>query len=518
MKRNRLIITAGLALVAGPACVSIKSDTEAAEQRTAAAIELANGLTYKRADLAGSGGSTKWWISLGVARNQTETDAAAGCSLALGLESRRINFEFPGSSEGQYSEVVAGDFSTRAQAESYLNGRQLGPKCTAQIRASGLYPSDQSHPTVIHVLTVDPTQFRGELIAARGAQGASGVSKPSVVMQGKSALAATNGGFFVMEEADGIVGESAGISVLNGSLQSEATRGRPWVEITNRPRIRVTIRQGEPKQGPALVAADGRRMPLDGINRKPGLLRNCGALLDRSFEAPVHDVTCKPGDELIAITQDSGLRDHAQSGQTAYELRADAALHLLGDRFQSDQSSTRLIASGRRRAELQSFAQQGVTFRLSLGQFEDNQRTPGVFAVNGGPALVSKGRPLRRADVQGWPFFGVNREQAGEIHKFVDLRAPRTALGTTASGQIILVVVDGWRYRTDKRLQVPMNGGATLDELTTIMLELGAVEAINLDGGGSSVMAFRGAVASNPSDDQGERPVGDSLLLMPSGR
>jgi hypothetical protein len=517
MKRNRLILAAGLVLVASPACVSIKRDTEAAKQRTDVAIELANGLTYRRADLAGHGGSTRWWISLGVARNQTETDAAAGCSLPLGLESRLINFEFPGSSEGQYSEVVAGDFSTRAQAESYLNGRQLGPKCTAQIKASGLYPSDKSHPTVIHVLTVDPIQFRGELIAARGAQGPSGVSRPSVLMQSKSAIAATNGGFFVMEDTDGIVGESTGISVLNGSLESEATRGRPWVEITNRPRTRVKIRQGEPKQGPELVAADGRRMRLDGINRKPGLLRNCGALLDKSFDAPVHDVTCKPEDELIAVTQNSGLRDHAQTGQIAYELRADGTLQLLGDRVQSDQSNIRIIASGRRRSELQSFAQKGLTFRLSLGEFEDYPRPPSVFAVNGGPALVSKGRPLRRADVQGWPFFRVNREQAGEIHKFVDLRAPRTALGTTASGQIILVVVDGWRYRTDKGPQIPMNGGATLEELTNIMLQLGTVEAINLDGGGSSVMAFQGAVVSNPSDDQGERPVGDSLLLMPGG-
>lgn len=518
MKRNRLIITAGLALVASPACVSMRSDTEAAEQRTAVAIELANGLTYKRADLAGSGGSTKWWISLGVARNQTEIDAAARCSLALGIESRLINFEFPGSSEGHYSEVVAGDFPSRAQAESYLKGRQLSPECNAQIKASGLYPSDQSHPTVIHVLTVDPARFRGELIAARGAQDASGVSKPSVVMQSKSALAATNGGFFVMEEADGIVGESAGISVLNGSLRSEATRGRPWVEISNRPRIRVAIKQREPKQNPALVAANGRRIPLDGINRKPGILRNCGALLEKSFEVSVHDVTCKPEDELVAITQDSGLRDFPESGHIEYELRDDGTLKLLDGPLQSDQSKIRLVATGKRRAELQSFAQKGVTFRLSLGQFEASQHTAGVFAVNGGPTLVSNGRPLRLADVQGWPFFVVNREQAGEIHKFVDLRAPRTALGTTASGHIILVVVDGWRYRTDKQPQVPMNGGATLDELTTIMLKLGAIEAINLDGGGSSLMAFRGAVVSHPSDDQGERPVGDSLLLMPSGR
>lgn len=506
----------GLALVASSGCVSGKRTDQPTELQTASkSIELDKGLTYRRADLAGRGGSIRWWISLGVARNKIELEEAASCSSALGIEPRTISFTFPGTSEGRYSEVVAGDFPTRAQAEAYLNGRQLSAKCTAQVKASGLYPSDQSHPTVIHVLMVDPSHFRGELIAARGAKGALGVSKPSIVMQSMSALAATNGGFFVMEEADGIVGESAGISVLNGSLYSEATRGRPWVEISNRPRISVTIQQGEPKSGPALVTADGRRIPLDGINRKPGYLRNCGALLDKSLEVSVHDVTCKPQNELVVITQDSGLRDLPQSGQIGYALLDDGTLKLLDGRLQSDQTSIRLVATGKRRDELRSFAQQGTTFRLSLGRFDTSERRAGVFAVNGGPTLVSKGQPLRFADVQGWPFFKVDRERAGEIHKFVDLRAPRTALGKTASGQIILVVVDGWRYRTDKQSQVPMNGGASLDELTSIMLGLGAVEAINLDGGGSSTMAFRGAVVSYPSDEQGERPVGDSLLFLP---
>lgn len=519
MKRSCFLITVGLALVASSACVSGKRNISPGGLQTVLeATELATGLTYRRADLAGRGGSIRWWISLGVARDQVEFGDAVGCSDALGLEPRTINFTFPGTSGGQYSEVVAGDFPTRAQAEAYLNGRELGLKCTAQIKASGLYPSDQTYPTVIHVLTVDPAQFRGELIAARGAQNAPGVSKPSVVLQRKLALAATNGGFFVMEEADGIVGDPTGISVINGSLRSEATRGRPWVEISNRPRISVTIQQSEPKQGPALVATDGRRIPLDGINRKPGLLRNCGSLIDKLFEVSIHDVTCKPRDELIVITKDAGLRDLPQSGHIEYELRDDGTLEMLGGPLPSDRSIIRLVATGKRRAELRSFAQQGIILRLSLGQFEASERTAGVFAVNGGPSLVSKGQTLRFADVQGWPFFEVNKEQAGEIHKFVDLRAPRTALGTTASGRIILVVVDGWRYRSDKQPRAPMNGGATMDELTTIMLKLGAVEAINLDGGGSSVMAFGGAVASYPSDEQGERPVGDSLLLMPGER
>lgn len=511
-----MIVAAGLALIASPACVAVKSDNHATERWVESAVELADGLVYYRADNAGRNGSTKWWISFGVARNQAEADAAASCSAGLGLEAREIDFKFADSANSKYSEVVAGEFATRAQAEALVNGRQLGSECAAQIRASGLYPSDNSHPTIIHVLRIDPSKFRGELIAARGDSLAVGVSRPSFVMRSRSALAATNGGFFVMEAADGVVGESAGISVLNGSLQSEATRGRPWIEITNRPRIKITIRQGEPHLGPALISANGRRIPLDGINRKPGLLRNCGALGNNSFFAPVHDFTCKPDDELVAITPSSGFRELGQGQQVVYELRADGTLKSVAGVHEWADEGTHLVASGRRRVELQSLAQEGVPLRLSTEPFEGGRPASDVYAVNGGPTLIKKGQVVRLAGAQGWPFMASPRAQAVEIHKFVSLRAPRTAIGTTASGQIILVVVDGWRYRTDKSPPVDMNGGATLDELTTIMLGLGAVEAINLDGGGSSVMAFRGTVASHPSDDQGERPVGDSLLFMPS--
>ena len=57
----------------------------------------------------------------------------------------------------------------------------------------------------------------------------------------------------------------------------------------------------------------------------------------------------------------------------------------------------------------------------------------------------------------------------------------------------------------------------SLPELTELFLALGVTEAINLDGGGSSVMNVGGRVVSNPSDVTGERPVGNSLWLVQDG-
>jgi exopolysaccharide biosynthesis protein len=44
---------------------------------------------------------------------------------------------------------------------------------------------------------------------------------------------------------------------------------------------------------------------------------------------------------------------------------------------------------------------------------------------------------------------------------------------------------------------------------------LGVRDAINLDGGGSTTLVIRGAVANRPSDKSGERPIGDAIIILP---
>jgi exopolysaccharide biosynthesis protein len=86
-------------------------------------------------------------------------------------------------------------------------------------------------------------------------------------------------------------------------------------------------------------------------------------------------------------------------------------------------------------------------------------------------------------------------------------RHPRTAIGWRADGTLVLVVVDGRQPR--------ISVGMTINELAHLMLDLGCVEAINLDGGGSSTMVIRNKIVNNPSDSTGERPVSDALLIFP---
>jgi exopolysaccharide biosynthesis protein len=93
-------------------------------------------------------------------------------------------------------------------------------------------------------------------------------------------------------------------------------------------------------------------------------------------------------------------------------------------------------------------------------------------------------------------------------------RNPRTAAGIRGNGtRLVLAVVDG--------RQKPYSDGMTLHELASLMLALGARDAINLDGGGSSTLVYAdpdsaGAlrIANKPSDKGVERSVGDALGIL----
>jgi hypothetical protein len=85
-------------------------------------------------------------------------------------------------------------------------------------------------------------------------------------------------------------------------------------------------------------------------------------------------------------------------------------------------------------------------------------------------------------------------------------RHPRSAVALRPDGTVLIVAVDG--------RQPGYSDGMTLPELTTLLRELGATEALNLDGGGSTTLVVRGAIVNRPSEADGERPVANALLVL----
>jgi len=119
------------------------------------------------------------------------------------------------------------------------------------------------------------------------------------------------------------------------------------------------------------------------------------------------------------------------------------------------------------------------------------------MSVGGGPVLVKDGQVHVTYNEEIFWGSGVGR----------DNRDPRTAAGVTSDGKAILLVADG-RYTASQGLSLP--------ELAEVMIDLGSVEAINLDGGGSSQMTVGTDLVNRPTGGTFQRPVATFLAVMPA--
>ena len=80
---------------------------------------------------------------------------------------------------------------------------------------------------------------------------------------------------------------------------------------------------------------------------------------------------------------------------------------------------------------------------------------------------------------------------------------PRSAIGYTKDGTLIMVAVDG---------REGSSVGMTLMQLAGFMKSIGCEGAINLDGGGSTVMYVNGKIVNNPQQ-KGGIPLSNALVL-----
>jgi exopolysaccharide biosynthesis protein len=114
-------------------------------------------------------------------------------------------------------------------------------------------------------------------------------------------------------------------------------------------------------------------------------------------------------------------------------------------------------------------------------------------AVGGGPVLLQNGQ-----------IKVTNNEERKFAGKAIKDRHPRTAIGYTKDHKIIVLVSEG---RTESA------AGMTLIQLAQALKDIGCVEAVNLDGGGSSCMLINGKETNSPSDKGEQRPVPSVFLV-----
>ena len=403
--------------------------------------------------------------------------------------------------------VRAGNFSTKADGTTTVDRIKA-----AGYKSSVIYTGwdgdagsseDDRGPWNLQVLTIDPKEFRGNLTSSFGPD-LEDRETTSSLAAAAGALAATNGGYFVMDPAAGAPGDPAGAAVHDGKVLSEPVGDRPSLVIDKN----KTSVQRLHWHGTVTGAGQAGELPLDGINRVPGLIRNCGGTDDTPTNLPLHDFTCTDADEIIAFTPEYGpttpsgpglevLLD-AQGTVTAVNHTRGATVPAGGQTLQ---------AIGADADKLAALAAPGAKLKVNTDLLDRSGKTlqphAGTDVVNGGPTLVENGQLNVTAKRDG---MARTNDSNSFFYGWVHKRNPRTIAGVDAQGRTLIVTADG-RQTTSL--------GLSIKEAADVARSLGMVNAINLDGGGSTTMAQGGQVVNSPSDATGERPVGDALLVLP---
>jgi exopolysaccharide biosynthesis protein len=330
-------------------------------------------------------------------------------------------------------------------------------------------------PWSINLLRIDLSRVRLDVFHALDE--AVGLETVSSIAQRRGAIAAINGGYF--RTTGTFRGDSTGTLQIDGALLSEPDRARSAVGLVRQGGATRLVFGHVVWHGVIDVAGD--RRPLDGLNRPRG-----------ANEV----VLFTPGFHQTTLTDSTGTEVVVRAGRV--------------DRIREDAGSTPippdgfvLSATGAAREWARTALRPGTRVRVSAGlepadPTPTNPWTAAEDIVGAGPKLVTAGRvdiTIAREKMQ--PAFSTDRH-------------PRTAIASLAHGKALLLVVDG--------RQPALSVGMSLEELARLLIELGAVEAMNLDGGGSSAMVVEGKVVNHPSDPTGERPVSDAILVLPRTR
>ncbi|MEO6412084.1 MAG: phosphodiester glycosidase family protein [Pedococcus sp.] len=487
------------------------------ETRTTEAVQP--GVTLTRITRGAADPAVRWVVEVSIPGGSSSPDPDAPPRAVQDEASARAHADrlttagFPAQAQQvdqpAVADVPAGVLGHRVRLTQTFSTQAEASAETARLVAAGFAgrawyagwdgTSAAKGPWTVNVVTVDPRRFKGSIGGSYGptlekretTSWLAGYEKASV---------AVNAGFFVFDPAAGAEGDPAGAAVYGGRLESEPVGSRPVLVLDPQARHTEVVRPTW--RAEATLPGSGREV-LDGLNRVPGLIRNCGGTADDlPTPLPLHDVTCTDADELVLFTTAFGATTPTGPGAEAVLDRQDRVVRVTGQRGTPLASGQRSIQGTGDRAALVAALHPGDRVRTQTSLTDGRQplARPGASVLNGGPELVRDGQ------------VHVTQQQDGMVHPgepsfaygWVLQRNPRTFAGVDAQGRTLLVTVDG-RQLGQLGLSIP--------ETASVARSLGMVDAINLDGGGSTAMVVDGTLISHPSDAAGERAVGDAVVV-----
>lgn len=310
-----------------------------------------------------------------------------------------------------------------------------------------------SRRTDVHILRMEPFTNTIKTFPVLANEGICQKERLSSMAKRYNAVAAINGAYFTSK------GDPIGTLIINRSLISSPLYKRSVFGIT----ADEGIVFGNP-DFKGILRTSNLSMNIDGVNQP----RRGNQLVIYTPEFSESTLTTEQGLELVLV-----------KGKVVGIHSKDAFIPPDGV----------IVSAGGEKAVELARIRLGESVKLDYSI--DKPWNTIKHAVCGGPRLISNGRR------------DINGKQEKFSSSIVYGRHPRTAVAITFDGDLLYIVVDG---RTKR------NSGMKLKELANYLQRLGARQAINLDGGGSSSMIVKGRIVNKPSDG-GERRISNGILI-----
>lgn len=365
----------------------------------------------------------------------------------------------------------------------------LAPGVTLTSIQRGDEPADEDDiltttrgPWQVHVLTINPRQAKGELIAGYG-KDLAGAETVGDLVQQADGLAGINAGFFTFTGSDVSPGDPTGPGVYGGQLLSEPNPTIPSQRAFVVDAAKTTARIADWSFSSSVTNRQtGHRAEIDELNHTPAVPEKCADLEDPT--------TCATPGETVWIDPEFGASTPKGPGVEVVQDRRGCLVRMSATQRGTElkPGEHALQATGRNTSALLTAAGTGCTKNKTLLTEADGSKAKvnrHTYAVNGHPELTRHGKIV-----------------AEPIDDSFNNRNPRSVAGTTASGEIKMIALDGRSVNSV---------GTSMVETAKVARSLGLVDSLNLDGGGSTTLYADGKDVNTPSDSP-DRPVGDALI------
>jgi hypothetical protein len=354
---------------------------------------------------------------------------------------------------------------------------------------------DQRGPLVVYTIRIDLTRGDLDLRQLRALDQLKGRERVSSMARRSAAsnprdtiLAAVNADFFDLK-----TGETENNQVLDGEWwKGLKVTDSPYDTYDNVHVQFALDRARHPFIDRFILDAKawsrtGVMTPIVNVNHNPSGVPEGSALYTSRFGATTPRDTTR-------LTAEAALVAAGHRGDTLLFVRRGEIAGASGSSIPTNGAV--LAGYADRAKEIRAMAN-GDTVRVRLAPLPRLVRgSPVSLIIGGWPRIVRDGENVA----------GDAATVEGTISRNGEARHPRTAIGFSRDSMtLLLVAIDGRSARSV---------GATLVELADLMRRLGAWQAMNFDGGGSTTLVVGGAVMNVPSDSAGERAVGSALAVV----